>query len=245
MDSFVQLRGWKGLVVDARGLESKFLVMSGTIEAIKWLALVLMTMDHVNRYLFNDHLPWFSELSRMAMPLFAFVLAYNLARPCALERGVYVRMMWRLLVIGVVAEPFYWYLNGADRLDNISLNVMFTLLLATAVMYLVAKGGNLRFIVAISIFTVGGMLVSYLWFAPLFCFAAFWFCKQPSRWSLGAMFGAGAALYFANLNFWALGAMVIILAAPLVNVQVDRMRNVFYAYYPVHLAAIWLVARIV
>ena len=57
----------------------------GTIEGLKWLALVLMTGDHVNKYLFNATLPVLFEAGRIALPLFVFVLAYNLARPGTLD----------------------------------------------------------------------------------------------------------------------------------------------------------------
>ena len=69
-----------------RGLSSARLVVSnGTIEGLKWVGLLLMTGDHVNKYLFAERLPGLSELGRLAMPIFGFVLAYNLARPGALE----------------------------------------------------------------------------------------------------------------------------------------------------------------
>lgn len=54
-------------------------VPDGTVEALKWLALALMTGDHVNKYLFNGTLPFLFEAGRLALPIFVFVLAYNLA----------------------------------------------------------------------------------------------------------------------------------------------------------------------
>ena len=35
--------------------------------------------------------------------------------------------------------------------------------------------------------------------------------------------------------------MVVILAASVVDLRVPRMRWAFYAYYPIHLAALWLI----
>ena len=48
-----------------------------------------MTGDYVNKYLFNGTLPRLFNAGRVTLPLFVFVLAYNLARPDTLERGVY------------------------------------------------------------------------------------------------------------------------------------------------------------
>nr|WEG85486.1 trbP [Escherichia coli] len=72
---------------DASGRASlpAMVIADGTIEALKWLALLAMTGDHVNKYLFNGTLPYLFEAGRLALPLFVFVLAYNLARPGALD----------------------------------------------------------------------------------------------------------------------------------------------------------------
>ncbi len=74
----------------------RLVIANGTIEALKWVALLLMTADHVNKYLFNETLPFLFEAGRIAMPLFVFVLAYNLARPSVSESGAYQRTMIRL-----------------------------------------------------------------------------------------------------------------------------------------------------
>ncbi|MGE4125505.1 MAG: TraX family protein [Pusillimonas sp.] len=106
-------------------------VPDGTVEALKWLALVLMTGDHVNKYLFNATLPVLFEAGRVALPLFVFVLAYNLARPGTLERGVYGRAMSRLTVFGALASVPFVALGGLAW-GWWPLNVMFTLLVVTA-----------------------------------------------------------------------------------------------------------------
>jgi len=87
-------------------------VPNGTVEALKWLALILMTSDHVNKYLFNGTVPWLFNAGRVTLPLFVFVLAYNLARPDTLERGVYPRTMQRLTLFGVLATPAFIALGG-------------------------------------------------------------------------------------------------------------------------------------
>lgn len=47
------------------------------------------------------------ELGRIAMPLFGFVLAYNLARSDSLQKGMHVRAMQRLFIFGLLAAPFF------------------------------------------------------------------------------------------------------------------------------------------
>src|SRR4249920_2578087 len=89
----------------------RLVVSNGTIEGLKWLGLLLMTGDHVNKYLFAEQLSGLSELGRLAMPIFGFVLAYNLARPGTLEGGAYPRAIKRLAVWGAVASVPYMALG--------------------------------------------------------------------------------------------------------------------------------------
>jgi hypothetical protein len=90
----------------------RLVIPNGSVEALKWLALVLMTGDHVNKYLLNGTVPALFDAGRLAMPIFAFVLAYNLARPGNLERGVYRRTITRLGLFGVVSTPICIALGG-------------------------------------------------------------------------------------------------------------------------------------
>ena len=55
--------------------------------------------------------------------------------------------------------------------------------------------------------------------------------------------GSVIALYAINRNFWALAALPLIFAARHIDVTVPRARYLFYAYYPSHLAIVWLLER--
>lgn len=220
-----------------------FHVSDGTIEALKWLALALMTLDHINKYFFGEKLPGAFELGRIAMPLFAFVLAYNLARPGALASGIYLRTMKRLALFGVAATPFFIGLGGL-AFGWWPLNIMFMLLVAAATLYLAEKGGRARIWAAAGVFLVGGAFVEFWWFALAFVVCAWWYCKTASKAALVAWVLAAASLYVVNRNLWALAAMPLILAAPLVDVRMPRFRHVFYAYYPAHLAVLLLVTTL-
>src|SRR5271156_2823230 len=89
-----------------------WVMADGSLEAIKWVALVLMVFDHVNKYLYAEKLPVIFQLGRIVMPMFGFVLAYNLARPGALAGGVPGRMLFRLTLTGLAASPMFIILNG-------------------------------------------------------------------------------------------------------------------------------------
>lgn len=217
-------------------------ISSGTIEALKWLALVLMIGDHINKYLLNDTLPWLYDAGRLAMPLFMFVLAYNLARPGALESGVYRRTMIRLAVFGALASPAFLALGGLTY-NWWPLNILFTLFVLTATLRLVEIGSLKGYLAAGMVFAIGGSLVEFWWPALAFGIAIWIYTKQPSVAALILAFASCAALGYINGNQWALASILILLVAPFLALPCPRLRWFFYAFYPVHLTLIWL-ARI-
>ena len=211
----------------------------GTVEALKWLALLLMTLDHINKHLFDAKLPGVFEAARLCMPLFGFVLAYNLARPGALLRGTHVRAMKRLAFFGTLASPFFMGLGGLIW-GWWPLNIMFLLLLATGLIYLIEKGGAAHLIAAGVVFFIGGMFVEFWWIGLAYCLAAWWYCKSPNQAALILWGMAAALLYVINGNYWALLALPLIFAAPYINIKMPRFRYAFYMYYPAHLAVLLL-----
>ena len=120
---------------------------SGTLEALKWLALLLMTFDHVNKHLLHASVPELFAAGRLAMPLFGFVLGYNLARPDALAVGAFKRTAARLAVFGSIASVPFIALGGLGW-GWWPFNVMATLLVATLCAWLMEVGGWVRIALA-------------------------------------------------------------------------------------------------
>ncbi|MCB2035736.1 MAG: hypothetical protein KDF56_02300 [Ottowia sp.] len=50
----------------------RLVLADGTVEALKWFALLLMTGDHVNKYLFNGTIDWLFDAGRLCLPIFVF-----------------------------------------------------------------------------------------------------------------------------------------------------------------------------
>lgn len=215
-------------------------IANGSVEALKWLALLLMTGDHINKYLFNGTMPLLFNAGRLALPIFCFVLAYNLARPSTLMRGAYIRTIKRLTVFGLAATPAFIALGGLAG-GWWPLNVMITLLSATAVLLLVDRGGRLHCLAAGVIFLIAGSFVEYGWPALSICLGVWWYCRKPSVTALALLLISCAALWVINGNFWALAALPVVAATAHVDMLVPRLRWVFYAYYPLHLATLWLI----
>ncbi|PSL90748.1 TraX family protein [Pseudomonas sp. R9.37] len=217
-------------------------IANGTIEALKWIALILMIGDHINKYLLNDTVAWLYDAGRSAMPLFMFVLAYNLARPGALERGVYQRTLIRLAIFGAVASPAFLALGGLVN-GWWPLNILFTLFVLTATLRLIEIGNLRGYLAAGLIFSLGGSLVEFWWPAVAFGVAVWSYKKQPSIAAILLAISSCAALTYINECQWALASLLIIVAAPLIDLRFPRARWFFYAFYPAHLTLIWL-ARI-
>jgi hypothetical protein len=219
------------------------IIPNGTLEALKWLGLVLMTLDHTNKYLFDGKLPIAFEAGRLAMPIFGFVLAANLARPGAFAAGLYGRTMRRLAIYGVIATPFFLAL--ADRVGGWwPLNILFMLLTAAGVACLLQKNGIVNRIGAIALFALGGSVVEFWWFGVAFVLAAKWYVTSARVAALIVCALPLAGLQLLDNGLWALAALPLMVVAPHVDIRVPRLRHVFYVFYPLHLALLWLVKAV-
>jgi TraX protein len=211
----------------------------GTLEGLKWLGLALMTIDHINRFLLAGGQSWMHSLGRLTMPIFTAVLAYNLARPGALEKGVYKRTLERLIVFGTIATPTFIAIGGTTADSAWPLNIMFCFAAIVACVWLIDLDRAWATSSMVLVFALSGFLVEYLWFGVGFGIAVWYYSKRPT-WT-AAVF---AVLFCAGLNlvvlsFWSLLALPLLWLAQRIDVRVPRMRLVFYAYYPLHFAAIW------
>lgn len=228
----------------AKHARQPLVLPAGAPEAAKWLALLIMTADHVDKYLFDEKLAGVYALGRIAMPLFVLVLAYNLARPGALERGVFKRTFVRMCIAGALATPVFVGLVGWWPL-----NIMFTLALATGVICLIEAGGKWRLAAAVAAFIVAGAFVEFWWPAIALCVAAWLFCKKPTVLRGAWVVLACASLAVINRNQWALASLPVAfvlsrISVSQISIPVPRARLFFYGYYPAHLVVLWVAARL-
>jgi hypothetical protein len=210
---------------------------TGSIEALKWLGLVLMTGDHVNKYLLHAAvIPLFCA-GRLVMPIFAIVLGFNLARPGTLARGAYGRAIKHMAITAAIASIPFVALGGLGW-GWWPLNIMASFALAAASMYLLERGGTGRVIAAVVLLVVGGLFVEYWWAGLGIAMAAWSYARRPNWLALLLAALAFAGLHLVNSNWWALAALPVVVSASAVDLRVPRVRWLFYAYYPAHLAAI-------
>lgn len=208
----------------------------GSLAGLKWLALVLMVVDHLDAFVYGRALGWATDLGRLVLPLFAFVLAYNLARPGALERGVFTRILQRLAVFGILAAPFHAELTG----HLVPLNIMATFAVAVGVVWLLELE---RLELALALGLVGGILVEYAWPGVGLVVASWAFLRSQTLERLALVVLVLASLVVVNGSHAALWALPVVVLASRLELELPRLKWLFWAFYPAHLAAFWILAR--
>lgn len=203
---------------------------SSAREVLKWFAVVLMTCDHVAKVIYGGYVPALSEAGRVAFPLFALVMAYNLAQPGA----DVVKSVRRLGVWGLIAQPVHALAFGYW----LPLNILLTFALCAAVIWLANQRRWVGLALAAAILP---LFVDYQWAGVGVVLLAWCAFKLRQVWPLVPAFGA---ICWFNGNLWALAAIPLALGLSRVAWPVPRGRWAFYGYYVAHLACIGLLAPI-
>ncbi|MDQ9169466.1 TraX family protein [Oxalobacteraceae bacterium R-40] len=212
----------------------------GMIEALKFLALVLMVLDHTNRFVLGGSMPSFSYVGRLAFPLFAAILGWNLARPSLSESGADRRMLKRLFLFGLAASIPYVGLLGYQWWQ---LNILFTLWAGAAIVLLIKSRQPAAMLLAAVLFALSGTMVDYAWYGVAVCIASWAYSRQPTWISFLAWIACIASLVVINHNFAALFAVPLLLFASGKEVRFPRYRNFFYWFYPLHLVLLGFLAQ--
>lgn len=196
---------------------------------LKLFALVVMVGDHVDWFLLGGSAGFNATWGRSVFPLFAFLLAINLARPDD-AGSLALKLVRRLLIFGALAHPAYTLLQG----QGLPLNIMFALAAAVAVVGLIARGWP---VCALLVFVGAGVFVDYNWLG-LAAVVAPWIALR-----VGAGLYCALALTCVLLSIycgtaWPFVAVPLLGLALLVEGDAPRWRWLFYVAYPVHLALI-------
>lgn len=209
-------------------------------ELLKWLAVILMTGDHAAKLLYGGYVPVVFELGRLAFPIFALVMAYNLAQPGA----DVAKSVKRLFVWGVIAQPVYVWAFGA----LLPVNVLLSFALAAAC---VLCAQNRRWGLLAVLAGPLPLFVDYQWSGVVLVLAWWWAYKLRYESRVGLVdldalelrgwtaVCAFIPLCLYNANAWALLALPVMQLSNF-DMQVPRTRWAFYIYYVVHLALLSL-----
>jgi hypothetical protein len=206
---------------------------NGSLETLKWIALVAMTIDHVNSVLLGREYGWMFAVGRLAYPLFAFVVAVNLARPY----GDKLRSVKRLLLWGCVAQIPHMLAFQAW----LPLNVLFTFGLAGLVLVLWERRQEA---LAVVVFLGLSLFVDYQWSGVALVLAVYHGAKNQWREGVFACLVALWSLTLVNGSWWQWVALLPVLLVYAAQLETPRLRWAFYGYYVGHFVVLAAVASV-
>jgi hypothetical protein len=214
----------------------------GQLEAMKWFAFGTMLIDHFGRYAFGmSEQSWAFAVSRVTFPLFALVLAVNLARPGDRAARAFRTARRLALWAGISLLPSWW-----ARDAFLPVNVLATLALGALVFAVLERAR--RVVARLGITLMAAIVGAFAEFSVpgVLLVPALATYVASGRALSGSMALAGFGLV-AGLNLsvgdgWAVvgtfAAAPVALALCRLPLRVRRRKWVFYASYPAHLAAV-------
>lgn len=209
--------------------------------SLKMFAIIIMVIDHTGEILFPD-MRWLRIIGRLAFPIFAFFIAEGFSH----TRNI-LKYLSRMLFFAVITEPIFDYAIFG-RIYPAYQNVMFTFLAALTGLYLMKK---LRELIPDAIVArVAGVVVIVAAAA-----AAQFFHTDYGAYGVMLVY----VYYELREHFWEkhfLSTLVqvtcktgisrwsAVSTVPLMlynGKRGIRMKYLFYAFYPVHLAVLYLI----
>ncbi|MGM9589206.1 MAG: TraX family protein [Faecousia sp.] len=208
-----------------------------TGNALKILAAIFMTIDHIGVLLFPG-VVWLRVLGRLALPIFAFMIAEG----CKYTRNrrKYFGMVFGL---GVVCQTVYYVVDGSQYFS-----ILITFSLAILMIYALQYWKQEKTPVSVLIFA--GTVAAVWWLNRCFTIDyGFWGCMLP----VFAALPHGTEHDTTIASTACLGAGLILLAGRLTSIQIyalfalplllcyngkrgkANLKYFFYIFYPAHL----------
>jgi len=230
---------------------------------IKIVAIVTMTIDHIGFFLFPDS-NIFRIIGRIAMPLFAFLIAYGMTKTRDIKK-----YFWRLFIFAIVVQVFFnlyihndiFYIEHWNILFTLALGVLASGLIKTAITISNDKSemrlGRFLWIWVI-IFGAITVIVSGVFFpidysmAGILLVVLFYLALLHSVKTL-KITAVASIVMFNILLHWLYGTWLIqwwaLLALPFILLFVDKKLKIskfekyaFYVFYPLHFALLHFIS---
>lgn len=215
---------------------------------LKIIALLTMTLDHVG-LLLHDFTP-FRIIGRLAFPLFAFMIAEG----CRYTRHR-LRYFLRIFLLGMLCQAVF-YMTSKSLYQGILITFSLSLLMIYAMEWAKKQKKSVAYLIPVTVIMVVCFLCEWLpmvyptdfgvdyGFAgallPLLCYLS----SQGRQRTLFAALGLGAVCIMTGGYQWYSLAALILLA--LYNGEKGKynIKYLFYIYYPMHLAVIYVIAEV-
>ena len=218
---------------------------------LKLIAIISMLIDHIGSAFFPD-MPVFRWAGRLAFPIFAYCLTVGLLYTSSIKK-----YLTRLGIFALVSQPLYiMAFHPQDwREEWMNMNIYFTLFVSLVAMVGVKERKWWLFIAALLLLSVfnfdygaTGVVLMLIFYIcrnrPAIGAALFCLYYIPALWNG----------YHEDPKSLMLGGLCIdwtifsLLSAPLIflrtNSKIKVNKYFFYAFYPAHLVAIWVVRMI-
>jgi len=199
---------------------------------IKYLATLLMLLDHIGLFLEINELRF---IGRLSFPLFCWILARNWERRGEKTANA---LMGRLLFFGIISQFFYILL-----VNRIELNVLLSFLVCVLIFSEIHITNKKLIKLLLGMVAAQFLNVSYGWFAvacPLLMLSfkgfgsrGWWFCWISAN-----------VLYTVTCGYF---LQIVAIVTPLIlmyhNPAKDKKpgaieKSFFYYFYPIHLAGL-------
>ena len=216
-------------------------------DILKLIAIIAMTVDHASTALLDEGTPLY-DICQFFGNFTIVIMCFFITQGLKHTRSV-LNYALRLLSWAMISEvPFY-------LLFGFRLNVLFTLLASLIIIYLIDRMGWLVGLTALALFFPLSLICDWNIIAPVFTIIYYALQKkQKENFTLimipASYFILRAILYAETQAEYIIGTFSVFLAALLVftfRKKAERAGKgripglVFYAYYPLHLFAIYLV----
>lgn len=229
-------------------------------DAVKYIAVVAMTLDHIAWYFLEFSSPLaqiFHIVGRITAPIMCCFIAQGYRYTSSKSKYAF-----RLFLFAVLAQ-IPWVLVHYHNWYDLDFNMLFTLLISLGVLCCTEiKNKGLKFISIFALFLVS-CFCDWMFFAPLFTLV-FYYTQDNEK----KMYGSYAACALVAFVFYTIssnpfsdfkGAVMstlfmlgLFLCIPLLmmcNGQKGRFPKFnkwfFYVYYPLHLGVIVLIQRLI
>lgn len=220
--------------------------------SLKLVAVLSMTIDHIGAALLPQYL-FLRVIGRLAFPIYCYMIVNGMfyTKNC-------LRYMGRLLLLAVISESFFDYAFHKNLYYPTYQNVFFTLTIGLFTIFVIEQT-KLR----LSGVFFKRMLSFLLELVFLFagCFAAYMLKTDYSFYGILMIFGfyefrfnaLASCAFQIYINLYLLGGVqqYAVAALPLLwlyngekGVLEEKLKWVFYFYYPVHLCLIGIAGKL-
>lgn len=219
-------------------------------EEIKLIACVTMLMDHIGAVLM-PHVLWLRVIGRISFPLYCFLLVEGVNHSRNLKR------YGQRLLIGVVMAELIFDLTFFGKVTGAHQSVMITLFIGFLMLVWEKKTKRYFLPTCICFFAAEYLRCDYGGWG-IVLISMFWFTMRKPHAGLLQMIGMllifwcmdSASVYVGELRvpvqlFGVLAVIPIALYSGEKRTDSILLQTGFYLFYPVHMAVLFLIDRII